>query len=133
MLDARGNRRVRRLGRFAHARCGKGVGWPSFLWPADRTSCFEPSEVLAEWMYEKVDHTASRRVDHTLRRLDLLSNQLQLKVVVLATRGDRPRMVVVATSLLQMRPRWSAKVPNTPVSTVLQPFVRFVLVSVSCD
>jgi len=31
------------------------------------------SEVLAEWVYEKVGHTPSKRVDHTLHRLDLLS------------------------------------------------------------
>lgn len=40
-------------------------------------------EVLAEWMYERVDPTPSKRVDHTLRRLDLLSKQLQLKLAVL--------------------------------------------------
>jgi hypothetical protein len=44
-------------------------------------------EVLAEWVYEKVDHTPSKRVDHTLQNLDLLSKQLQLKVAVLPTNG----------------------------------------------
>jgi len=39
-------------------------------------------EVLAEWMYE--------RVDHTLHRLNLLSKQLQLKLVVLPAQGDTP-------------------------------------------
>src|SRR5208282_2222468 len=47
-------------------------------------------EVLAEWMYERVDHTPSQRVDHTLHRLDLLSKQLQLKVAVLPAEGDAP-------------------------------------------
>jgi len=124
MLDAGGNRRVERLRCFRARLMWEGMGWPSFLWPADRTSRSEPSEVLAEWMYEKVDHT--------LRRLDLLSNQLQLKVVVQATRGDRPRMVVVATSTLANATPLECEGAKHPLSTVLQPFVRFVLVSVSC-
>ena len=45
-------------------------------------------EVLSEWVFEKVDHTPSKRVDHTLHRLDLLSKQLQLKVAVLPAKGD---------------------------------------------
>jgi hypothetical protein len=44
-------------------------------------------EVLAEWVYEKVDHTPSGRVDHTLHRLDVLSKQLQLKVAILPSHG----------------------------------------------
>ena len=47
-------------------------------------------EVLAEWMYERVSHTPSERVSHTLRRLDLLSKQLQLKVAVLPAERDAP-------------------------------------------
>ena len=44
-------------------------------------------EVLAEWVYGKVDHTPSQRVDHTLHRLDVLSKQLQLALAVLPTNG----------------------------------------------
>jgi len=44
-------------------------------------------EVLAEWVYGKVDHTPSQRVDHTLHRLDVLSKRLQLAVAVLPTNG----------------------------------------------
>ena len=44
-------------------------------------------EVLAEWVYGKVDHTPSQRVDHTLHRLDVLSKRLQLAVAVLPING----------------------------------------------
>jgi hypothetical protein len=45
-------------------------------------------EVLGEWVYERVDPTPSKRVDHTLHRLDLLSKQLQLKIALLPAKGD---------------------------------------------
>ena len=32
-------------------------------------------DVLAECVYERVDHTPSKRVDHTLHRLEVLSKQ----------------------------------------------------------
>jgi hypothetical protein len=47
-------------------------------------------EVLAEWMYDRVSLTPSERVSHTLRRLDLLSKQLQLKLAVLPAVGSMP-------------------------------------------
>ena len=39
----------------------------------DTTTAKLVREVLGEWVYEKVGHTPSKRVDHTLHRLDLLS------------------------------------------------------------
>jgi hypothetical protein len=45
-------------------------------------------DVLAEWVYERVDPTPSKRVDHTLHRLDVLSKLLQLKVAVLPAKGE---------------------------------------------
>jgi hypothetical protein len=53
----------------------------------DTTTAKLVREVLSEWVFEKVDHTSSKRVDHTLHRLDLLSKQLQLKVAVLPAKG----------------------------------------------
>ena len=35
-------------------------------------------EVLAEWVYERVSHTPSEKVSHTLHRLDVLARGLQL-------------------------------------------------------
>jgi hypothetical protein len=60
-------------------------------------------EVLGEWVYEKVDHTPSKRVDHTLHRLDLLSKQLQLKVAVLPGGGDMIGSQVVVRSAGHVR------------------------------
>jgi len=40
-------------------------------------------DVLAEWAYDRVSHTPSQRVSHTLHSLDALAKQLQLKVAVL--------------------------------------------------
>ena len=67
-------------------------------------------EVLAEWVYEKVDHTPSEKVDHTLHRLDVLSKQLQLKVVVLPTnRGAED-------SELRVLPAGEVRVPGQKVA-----------------
>ena len=54
----------------------------------DTTTARLVREVLGEWVYGKVDHTPSNRVDHTLDRLDMLSKQLQLKVAVLSANED---------------------------------------------
>jgi hypothetical protein len=60
-------------------------------------------EVLSEWVYEKVGHTHSKRVDHTLHRLDLLSKHLQLKVAVLPAEGDMIGSKVVVRSAGHVR------------------------------
>jgi hypothetical protein len=62
-------------------------------------------EIVAEWVYEKVDHTPSRRVDHTLRKLDFLSKRLQLKVATLPAREADSRSVVV-------RPAGHVRIPG---------------------
>ncbi|MGA2626977.1 MAG: hypothetical protein ABSF63_07945 [Candidatus Bathyarchaeia archaeon] len=60
-------------------------------------------EVYSEWVYEKVGHTPSKRVDHTLHRLDLLSKQLQLKVAVLPAERDMVGSKVVVRSAGHVR------------------------------
>lgn len=69
----------------------------------DTTTAKLVREVLSEWVYEKVDHTPSKRVDHTLHRLDLLSKQLQLKVAVLPAKGDMVGSELVVRSAGHVR------------------------------
>jgi len=45
-------------------------------------------EIVAEWVYQRVDYTPSTRVDYTLRRLGLLSKRLQLKVARLPAKEE---------------------------------------------
>ena len=57
-------------------------------------------EILAEWAFERVDHTPLQRVDHTLRRLDVLFKQLQLKIAMLpssAAGGSEPVLYVAGS------------------------------------
>jgi hypothetical protein len=63
-------------------------------------------EVLAEWVYERVDHTPSKRVDHTLRRLDVLFKQFGLRVAMLPGDGGREQ------SGLRVRVAGEVKVPG---------------------
>ena len=55
-------------------------------------------EVLAEWVYERVDNTSSKRVEHALYTLDLLSKRLQLKVAVFPAKGDEDASELVLES-----------------------------------
>jgi len=72
----------------------------------DTTTAKLVREVLGEWVFEKVDHTPSKKVDHTLHKLDLLSKQLQLKVAVLPAKGD------TADSELVVRSAGTVRIPG---------------------
>ena len=72
----------------------------------DTTTAKLVREVLSEWVFEKVDHTPSKKVDHTLHKLDLLSKQLQLKVAVLPAKGD------TADSELVVRSAGTVRIPG---------------------
>lgn len=63
-------------------------------------------EILAEWVYERVSHTPSKKVSHTLHRLDVLAKQLQLKVAVLPAEENpgEPELV--------LRPAGHVRVPG---------------------
>jgi hypothetical protein len=72
----------------------------------DTTTAKLVRDVLAEWAYERVDPTPSKRVDHTLHRLDLLSKQLQLKVAILPAKGE------VVGSEFEVRPAGHVRIPG---------------------
>jgi hypothetical protein len=63
-------------------------------------------EIVAEWVYQRVDHTPSTRVDYTLRKLDLLSKRLQLKVVALPAKEEADSLVMV------VRPAGHVRIPG---------------------
>jgi hypothetical protein len=63
-------------------------------------------EIVAEWVYQRVDHTPSTRVDYTLHKLDLLSKRLQLKVATLPTNEEANSLVMV------VRPAGHVRIPG---------------------
>ena len=63
-------------------------------------------EIVAEWVYERVDYTPSTRVDHTLRKLDLLSKRLQLKVATLPAKEEANSLAMV------VRPAGHVRIPG---------------------
>ena len=80
-------------------------------------------EIVAEWVFERVDHTPLKRVDHTLHRLDVLSKQLQLELAVLPAKEAGELTVAVADHVTvpgQKEPPHEEVVAGERVDTVKQ-------------
>ena len=80
-------------------------------------------EIVAEWVFERVDHTPLKRVDHTLHRLDVLSKQLQLELAVLPAKEAGELTVAVAGHVTvpgQKEPPHEEPVAGERVDTVKQ-------------